>query len=54
MPIHPYIFKYIKKRYENTERFLFTYNNERMSDKVYRNNYFKPIMEQLGIKRNVA
>ncbi|MEL7568925.1 MAG: tyrosine-type recombinase/integrase [Eubacteriaceae bacterium] len=50
VPIHPQIYKYIKNRYDNANHFLFEHNGNKMNDKIYREQFFKPLMEQLGIK----
>ncbi len=50
VPIHPQIYGYLKNRYDNTRKYLFEHNGEMMSDKIYREKYFKPVMQQLGIK----
>ena len=49
-PIHPYIYKYIKKRCENTDKYLFVKEDgQKMSLDYYRKYIFKPLMRELGM-----
>ncbi len=49
IPIHPYIYDYLRKRYNQTDNYLFHINGKRISDRTYREDIFFPIVEKLNI-----